>query len=195
MEDWHHPDYPYQQRRESALAAHVLLIKAVINCAVQRTNDPDQYRIAIFLTTAPEPLRDPALALKLARRAVELKPGDSMCKLSLGWALYRTGDFRGSIETINVDPSHADVSSFIPAMAHWQLGEKTEARAMFEDANEWLKEDEKICDERSKQRTVYFPTPVQLKRLQAEATLLIKDAATSQPKTASPENDEGKPSK
>ena len=83
------------------MAADVLLIKAIIQDAAQQSqDDPDQYHLVYFLTTAPEPLRDADLALKLARRAVELKPGDGLCLQALGWALYRTGDFQGSIETL-----------------------------------------------------------------------------------------------
>jgi uncharacterized protein HemY len=111
------------------------LIKALVKDTAERSqDDPDQYQIADFLTTAPEPFRDPALALKLARRAVELKPESDLCLQSLGWALYRAGDFKGSIEaTKNLSTSDAN-GSFIPAMAHWQLGEKTEAQARFNAA-------------------------------------------------------------
>jgi len=170
------PDGSYPQRRKFTLAARFLLVKAVIKDALQRApNDPDQYMIADLLTTAPEPLRDPELALKLARRAVELKPGDEMCLQSLGWALYRTGDFRGSIETMKkVD---GGPSSFIRAMAHWQLREKTEARAIFESGNEWLKGYEQLCEERLKQHTATYPPTSQQKRLQAEAAALLKSAS------------------
>ena len=127
--DMQRPAFAYPQRREFTLAADVLLIKAVIKDAVQQSpDDPDQIHIVYFLTTAPEPLRDADLALKLARRAVELKPGDAMCLQALGWALYRTGDFRGSHRG-HQEGSSAEDGSLSSAMAHWQLGEKTEARA------------------------------------------------------------------
>ena len=58
-------------------------------------------------------------------------------------------------------------------MAHWQLGEKTEARTIFDGASEWLKGYEQRCEEAAKQRIVKYPLPVQLKRLQAEAAALL----------------------
>ena len=77
------------------------MAKALIREAIQRVpDDPNLYVIADLLTTAPEPLREPDLALRLARRAVELKPGNGQCMQSLGWALYRTGDLPGAIEAI-----------------------------------------------------------------------------------------------
>ena len=166
------PDSPTKQRREFASAAYVLLIKAVINDAAQQSlDDPEQYHLVYFLTTAPEPLRDADLALKLARRAVELKPGDDLCLQALGWALYRTGDFQGSLETLK--KMNGGEAGFISAMALWQLGEKTEARANFDGVSEWLKTYEQMCEERLKQGESFCPLPVQLKRLQAEAAALL----------------------
>jgi serine/threonine protein kinase len=165
-------DVPDPRIGEFRLAAHVLLIKAVINDAVQQSlDDPQQVHLVNFLTTAPEQLRDADLALKLARRAVELKPGDGMCLQALGWALYRTGDFPGSIEA-DKKANDGD-GSFITAMAHWQLGEKTEARADFDGTSEWLKGYEQRCEEKLKQGITQVPLPVQLKRLQAEAAALL----------------------
>ncbi len=111
-----------------------LIFRALIKDAVQQSvDDPDQFHIADLLTTAPEPFRDPDLALKLARRAVELKPGDGLCTQSLGWALYRSGDYRGSIEAIGKQ-SGSGLNDFVLAMAQWQLGERTEARTLFDGA-------------------------------------------------------------
>ena len=58
-------------------------------------------------------------------------------------------------------------------MALWQLGEKTEARANFDGASEWLKGYEQRCEESLKQGITQIPLPVQLKRLQAEAAALL----------------------
>ena len=128
------------------------------------------------MTTAPAPLRDPELALKLARRAVELKPGEAMCMQSLGWALYRCGDWKGCIEilkSITIEKPGTDEQRFVSAMAYWQLGEKTEARADFDSASEWLKGYEQKCDEaRKKYRKMYPPVSLE-KRLQAEAAALL----------------------
>jgi eukaryotic-like serine/threonine-protein kinase len=161
------------QRRESSAEAHFLVAKALIREAVLRApDDPTQWMIADILTTAPEPVRDPDLALQLAQRAVELKPDDGMCLQSLGWALYRKGDYRGAIEAIKKTSSGGE-DSFVRAMALWQLGEKTQAQAIFERTNEWLKVYEQACEARLKQGTQSFPPPAQLKRLQAEAAALL----------------------
>ncbi len=161
--------------REAAMMGDVLLCKALIQKAIELApNDPDQYQIADLLTTAPESLRDPDLALKLAQRAVELKPGEAMCKQSLGWALYRSGDWKGSIETLRKQPSAE--SGFVLAMAYWQLGEKAEAKARLDQGNEWLKGYEQRCEERRKQGKATWPPPSMLKRFQAEATALLTSA-------------------
>ncbi len=99
------------------MAENHLLFRALIKDTVQQSvDDPDQFHIADLLTSAPEPLRDPELALRLARRAVELKPGDGMCQQSLDWALYRSGDYRGSIEAIEKAFDDGE-SNFVLAMA------------------------------------------------------------------------------
>jgi tetratricopeptide (TPR) repeat protein len=165
-------DVPIPKIGEFRSAADVLVINVVIKGAIQQSLvDPEQYHFVYFLTTAPEHLRDADLALKLARRAVELKPGDATCLQALGWALYRTGDFQGSIET-DKKANDGD-GSFVTAMAHWQLGEKTEARADFDGTSEWLKGYEQRCEEKLKQGITQVPLPVQLKRLQAEAAAML----------------------
>lgn len=165
------PGKPYPQRLESECDAHRLLIKAIVKYAVQRCwDDPSQCYIADFLTAAPEPLRDPELALRVARRAVELKPGDPDCMRSLGWALFRVGDYRGCIEALKEQNTD---SSFILAMAHWQLGEKTEAQTQFKLGTERLKGFFPEFEEGLTRRTVTLPTPTQLYRLQIEAAALI----------------------
>jgi eukaryotic-like serine/threonine-protein kinase len=161
------------QRREYVVAENYLLFRALIKDAAQQSlDDPDQCRIADLITTAPEPLRDPDLALRLARRAVELKPGDGMCQQSLGWALWRSGDYHGSIEAIG-KAANGGESNFVLAMAQWQLGEKTEAQTHFDSGSEWLKGYEQRCEEAAKQGTVKYPRPAQLKRLHGEAAAML----------------------
>jgi eukaryotic-like serine/threonine-protein kinase len=184
----HRPDRSVAQRPESVrVAARFLLVKAVIKDALQRSPDnPYHYMIADLLTTAPEPLRDPSLAVKLARRAVQLKPGDPLCMQSLSWALYRTGDFKGVLETLEKQADHNE-SGFTEAMAYWQLGQKAKAKTIFDRTSEWLKGYERECEERRKQGTEAYPLPSQLGRLQAEARDLINP-----PPTASPQGSEVK---
>ncbi len=94
---------------------------------------------------------------------------------SLGYALYRCGDWKGCIETLRSLPVEkpGDNRSFFLAMAYWQLGENTQAKACFDGANEWLKEWEHDCEEAPKKYLSIYP-PVSLeKRLQAEAAALL----------------------
>jgi tetratricopeptide (TPR) repeat protein len=164
-----HPEWARQVKVE----ADFLLIKALIQAAIhQSPDDPTQYLIADVLSSAPEGLRDPQLALKLARRAVELKPGDGLCQQSLGWALYRVGDWEGCISTIAKQTNQRE-SVFVLAMAHWHLGKKDEARAEFDRGSEWLKGYEKRCEERQKEGTLIHTPPSMLKRLRAEAAALL----------------------
>src|SRR5205085_1089259 len=89
---------------------------------------------------------DSEFALALARRTVELEPTEAWRQQSLGWALYRAGDWKASIEAIGklADNSECD---FILAMDHWQLGDKDHARASFDRGREWLKGFEQRSDD------------------------------------------------
>jgi serine/threonine protein kinase len=150
---------------------HLVIAKALVQEAIRRFPDQPLRGIADVLNTAPVGLRNTDLGLKLARRAIELNPGDDLCKQSLAWALYRTGDWKGSIQIIQtLKGQHSD---FIVAMAKWQLGEREEARAIFDRTSEFLKGYEKHCEERLKKGTYVFPPAPQLRRLEAEAAELL----------------------
>src|SRR5262249_19500862 len=57
--------------------------------------------LAWLLATAPDPaLRDPARAVELARKSVELDPKQGTSWNTLGAALYRIGDCSGAIEAL-----------------------------------------------------------------------------------------------
>jgi Tfp pilus assembly protein PilF len=62
----------------------------------------------------------------------------------LGWARYRTGDWKASIEALEKscalqhDPRGGDAFQwFFLAMAHGKLGEKDTARVWYDRAVEW----------------------------------------------------------
>lgn len=73
---------------------------------------------------------------------------------------------------IEFDKKSGTKNSFIQAMAHWQLGEKSETRVSYDDASAELKGYEQKCEAASKQGQTAVPLPVQSKRLQAEAAAL-----------------------
>ena len=67
-----------------------------------------------------------------------------------------------------------DKSDFVLAMVHWQLSDKTKARACFDHGSEWLKGYEQRCEERRRQGVTTWPLPSLLKRFQAEAAALLQ---------------------
>ncbi|MGI8981909.1 MAG: tetratricopeptide repeat protein [Pirellulaceae bacterium] len=107
--------------------------------------------LADLLATCADPkLRDLGRAVALAKKAIELTPvadvkGQSYNWQTLGWALYRTGDWKGSVAALEKSmalqpsPKGGDSGQWFPlAMAHWQLGEKEKAREWYDRAVEWM---------------------------------------------------------
>ena len=94
--------------------------------------------LAWALATHAEPARrDPGRAVSLAMEAVELNPQEGDRLLALGAALYGTGRWQDAIETLkradrlSGGKDHSYNAYFI-AMAHWQLGNKEEARRWYD---------------------------------------------------------------
>ena len=153
------------------IQVNLLLAKVLIREADRRGLDHPQalYHLADLMTTGPDELRDPERALRFARRAVELKPGDGMCRQSLGWALYRAGDLRGCMEHL----SERDfMTCAFLAMAHWRLGDKERARALYDVAERGLAGYEK------RWKPGVYPTPTMLRRMRDEAAALLGMADT-----------------
>jgi hypothetical protein len=141
-----------------------------------------------FSPTGDRPRRA-AQVLKLARRAVELMPEDKMARESLGGVLYRTGDWKGCIESLMKTDAPTN-GSFIGAMAHWQLGEKAKARELFEQADKWLVG----YAERWKQHHAY-PSPAILRGMRAEAASLLGIKEPDSKRTSEPTPKTGTESK
>jgi tetratricopeptide (TPR) repeat protein len=99
-------------------------------------------------------LRDPARAVALASQTTTLAPKDAISWLTLGVARYRAGDWKGSVAALNKCPELSkdvlpcdwqflggdSTHGFFLAMAHWQLGNKVEARDLFHRAVTWMDE-------------------------------------------------------
>jgi superkiller protein 3 len=124
--------------------------------------------LAHLLTTCSDPrLRDPREALEAAQKAVELAPQLAEAWLVLGWAQYRAGDGKASIEALaksialpTSPPGGAARQWFLLAMAHWQLEDKDEARRWYDKAMQWM-DQQKVPNE-------------ELGRLRVEASELIR---------------------
>jgi eukaryotic-like serine/threonine-protein kinase len=131
---------------------------------------------AEFLATASDDsVRDPKRALQLTQKVKELAP--QSCWATRGIARYRNDDFKGAkadlqkeIELLPIsqksgssDLENRAGAIFFLAMAHWQLGEKEEARTCFEKGMQWV-------EKRGSDRGHWFPA---LKRTRAEAAGLL----------------------
>ena len=81
-------------------------------------------------------------AVELAEKAVELSPQTATYWNTLGVAHYRAGNSDKTIETLNRSMALRNGGDsfdwFFLAMAHWQRGEKDEARSWYGRAVEWM---------------------------------------------------------
>src|SRR5262249_49881056 len=95
----------------------------------------------------------------------ELMPQEGIYCKTLGTALYRAGRWKDAIETlVSADQllggKHLGHNALFIAMAHWQLGNKEEARRWYDKAVEWMDKNQ--------------PTNEELDRFRAEAAGLMK---------------------
>jgi Tfp pilus assembly protein PilF len=121
-----------------------------------------------MLTTCPaQKVRDPSRARAAAEKAVELDAKSSLAWQVLGWALYRTGEWKASIDALEKSmalqqspPGGDSWQWFVLAMAHWRDGNPKQARHWYQRAVKWLAEN--------------APHNAEGKRLQVEAAGLIE---------------------
>jgi Flp pilus assembly protein TadD len=123
--------------------------------------------LAWFLATSPEPrLRDAALAVRLAKKAVAARPLSGNYRNTLGVAHYRNGEDRAAVVELKTAmdlKSGGDSSDwFFLALAHQRSGERGEARAWFDRAVRWMDRHKPIDDE--------------LRRFRAEAEAMLGEA-------------------
>jgi serine/threonine-protein kinase len=121
--------------------------------------------LAWCLANASDPgRRDAKQALFHAERAVALNSKSSIAWQVLGWARYRSGDWKGCIAALQKsiqlqDNTHDRRQWYCLAMAHWQLGHKNEARNWYDKAVAWMNK--------------HNPNHEQLLRLRREAAELL----------------------
>jgi tetratricopeptide (TPR) repeat protein len=126
--------------------------------------------VAWFLATCPDPkVRDPKKAVELAREVVRTWRAAGPAWNTLGAALYRAGDWKGAISALEKSMElrkggDADDWFFL-AMAHWQRGDKEQARKWFGQAVQWMDK--------------HKPHDEELRRFRAEAAALLKIEDTS----------------
>jgi len=86
------------------------------------------------LVTNPD-AKSPEFTLKMAKKAVALSPTGGPW-LTLGWACYRTGDWKAALEAVEKAMplrNGGDCADwFLLAMVHWKLGDKEKARHWYD---------------------------------------------------------------
>jgi tetratricopeptide (TPR) repeat protein len=127
-----------------------------------------------------------AEAIRLANKAVEHGPEVPSFRGTLATVLYRAGDWRGAIlakeKTIELAKTADAQDWLILAMSRWQLGDTKRARADFDRALEWMRQNPtKDKDD-------------ELGRLRAEAAALL--GVTDNPRSTGKKEDRNpRPSK
>jgi len=132
--------------------------------ALAPTDPTVQNNLAWMLATCTdEKLRDPSRALELAKKAVELAPNRGVFWNTLGAAYYRAGDCKAAIAALTKSMEFRNggdsLDWFFLAMAHWQLGDKPQARSWFDKAVPWMEKNQ--------------PRDEELIRFRAEAAALL----------------------
>jgi tetratricopeptide (TPR) repeat protein/WD40 repeat protein len=136
-------------------------------------NSPQVHNeLSWLLATCPDPkLRDPARAVQLAQRALDLQEQVGNNWNTLGVAHYRAGNWKAAIEAL--DKSRAfrkggdAFDFFFLAMACWQLGQKDDALKWYKQAVEWV--------EKNSQALAKDPQHTdELRRFRGEAETLLE---------------------
>ena len=109
-------------------------------------------RFAWFLVTCSDPrLRDPVQAVELAGRATKLQPKNAGYWNTLGVAHYRAGEWKAAIEALEksrqLRPGGDAADWFFLAMAHWQQGDRHEARRWYDRAVAWMEKNRSHDDD------------------------------------------------
>jgi WD40 repeat protein/serine/threonine protein kinase len=104
--------------------------------------------LAWLLATCPDPqFRDPARAVGLANRAVDLGSKDGLFHNTLGVAQYRAGDWkaaRASLQqAMQLRQGGDSFTWFFLAMVHWQLGDNREAWQWYDQAIQWTEKNQR----------------------------------------------------
>jgi tetratricopeptide (TPR) repeat protein len=124
-----------------------------------RVNRSLQLRInnrAWELANGPGPMRNPSLAVRMAKLAVAIEPEESTTLNTLGVALYRSAGFAEAIgvldRSLTAGRGQSDAFDlFFLAMAHHRLGHREEARSCFDRAVRWLAEQKGLSEPRTKE--------------------------------------------
>jgi tetratricopeptide (TPR) repeat protein len=114
--------------------------------------------LAWLLATCPDSkIRDPKRAVELAKKAVELTPKKGNHWNTLGAAHHRAGDWKAAIaaleKSMELRKGGDSEDWFFLAMAHWQLGDKKDARKWYDQAVQWMEKNQPKDEELVRFRT------------------------------------------
>jgi tetratricopeptide (TPR) repeat protein len=130
---------PTVDPRTYPLADGPVRLNLTIRNDLTRLND-----LAWLLATCPYPeLRDPEQAVELATKAVARSLPLTVKEFwnTLGVAQYRAGHWADAVAALEKSMQVRNDSAhdwFFLAMAHWQLGDKEEARDWYDKAVAWM---------------------------------------------------------
>jgi serine/threonine protein kinase/Flp pilus assembly protein TadD len=121
--------------------------------------------LAWLLATCPDPkCQDGDRAVALANEEVKTSPEDGSAWNTLGAAQYRAGNWKEAVVALQKSMALGKGGDsgdwFFLAMAHWQLGEKQDARHWYDKAVQWMDKNQ--------------PNNEELRRFRAEAEELLK---------------------
>jgi WD40 repeat protein/tetratricopeptide (TPR) repeat protein len=130
---------PALDELERVLRTDVNTLRAIGNFPIACNN------LAWRLATGPVPERSPAQAVRLALLAIALAPDESVYINTLGAALFRAGQYREAVRTLEKSLEHGQGQSdafdlFFLAMSRHKLGQAAEARADLDRALRWRRE-------------------------------------------------------
>jgi tetratricopeptide (TPR) repeat protein len=103
--------------------------------------------LAWQLAARPDPrFSDYKRALELTKKAVEKAPDSGYIWNTLGLAQYRNGNWREAVaaleKSMQLGEGGDSFDRFLLAMAHWQLGNKDQARRWYGLAVQWMEQNE-----------------------------------------------------
>jgi tetratricopeptide (TPR) repeat protein len=131
-------------------------------------------RLAELLTHSKDPkLRNPTRVVDLAKALAEANPGDGALWHSLGVAHYRASNWKSAIEALDTSMElrkGGDAFGHLYlAMAHWQLGNKDEARRRYDRVAGWMNKNDPASTGRDGEAKLFKS----LTRLRSEAAELL----------------------
>jgi serine/threonine protein kinase/Flp pilus assembly protein TadD len=149
-----------QVERQAQTKVYSDRVKELVSAAEEKNKNQNANvcnNLAWRLATWSSPqLRDPARAVELAKKAVEKGHKIGTYWNTLGVAYYRLGDWKGSISALEKSMELRKGGDcfdwFFLAMAHWQLGDKEQARKWYDQAVKWMEKNKTQDEELSRFR-------------------------------------------